>query len=171
MDEKKVVISFRIDVGLRDLVGLWAKEERRTLANFMEDLIHREQERRDGKEITLEDVYRAINTIKQQCDKFSESKKRNSTNKEEKLTAYDVWEDCGVCKKESWDNLIKHYHEIGLHLNYELAKKRHFNKLRKFREDKWDCEQIIEYIIEGGWKSVFVPNEWIKEELRFNKNR
>lgn len=48
------IVSFRMEDNLRDALRAWAQEENRTISNFMESLLLREGERRDGKEVTLD---------------------------------------------------------------------------------------------------------------------
>lgn len=50
------IISFRIDDGLREKVRSWSALEHRTISNFMEALLHRESELRDGDVVTLESL-------------------------------------------------------------------------------------------------------------------
>lgn len=161
----KVIVSFRIDSSLRDMVNSWARDERRTLANFIEDMIHRECNRRNGEDITLDKIDRKLDSI---LDRFSENKKRgtkNSKGKEKKLTAYDAWEDCGVCTKENWERWINHLHACGIHLNHYMAEK-HFEKLIEINNEEWDCDDVIEYVITAGHRKFYVPDEWVKKVAR-----
>ena len=162
----KVIVSFRIDSSLKEMINNWAHEERRTVANFIEDMIHREHDRRNGEEITLEKLDKKLDKL---LSFFSENKKRSTKNdkpKEKKETAYDAWEDVGVCTKESWYQWIDHLHKLNVHPNCYEAKMRYFNELCKFSKERWDCDHLIECIIERGHRKFYVPKEWIEAEGR-----
>lgn len=159
-------ITVRVADGVKVLWKVMADQDGRSMSNYLERLLLREKERMEDGSVTLDTLNIKLDNL---MDCFSENKKRgtkNSEGKEKKLTAFDVWEDLGVCKKESWDNLIKHFYAMGMGFNPEEAKKRYFNQLCKFDKEGWDCNLIIEYVIDHGNKKVFVPDEWIKQEAR-----
>jgi hypothetical protein len=95
-------------------------------------------------------------------DKSSENKKRQYTKKE---SPYDAWEDCDVCTKESWVKWIDHLRKLGKPPNFYVAEK-HFKGLCLIREEEWDCDLLIDCIIDKGQGSLYVPTDW-KYKLKF----
>ena len=63
MANQKVIMSFRIDESLRAAAHAMADEEKRTTSNFMEVLIQREQERRNGGEVTMSTLLMEVRRI------------------------------------------------------------------------------------------------------------
>jgi hypothetical protein len=147
-----------------DVKVLWkalADREGRSMTNYIERLLLREKERSEGREITLEDVYYSIESIKQQLDKSSENKKRIE-RKENKLTAYDVWEDKGVCTEESWEKWIAHMRKMGVPLNHGQGEL-HFKEFCRYDSEGYNCDTLIEEITERyPWKFPYIPNDWRK---------
>ena len=136
------------------------------MAGYTEWLIQREYDAIHNGSVTLEKIDKKLDTI---LNFISENKKRSTRNdkpKEKKETAYDAWEDVGVCTKESWDRWIDHLHKMNVHPNCYEAKIRYFNELCKFSKERWDCDHLIECIIERGHRKLYVPKEWIDAEGR-----
>lgn len=155
-------ITVRVPELVKELWKAMADREGRSLSNYLERLLLREQERIEKGAVTLDTLNIKLDNL---LDCFSENKKRgtkNSEGKEKKLTAYDAWQPIGVCAKENWERWVQHLHACGLHLNHYMAEK-HFEKLIEINNDGWDCDDVIEYVITAGHRKFYVPSEWVKK--------
>lgn len=163
-------LQVRVSDGVRTLWKEMADQDGRSMSNYLERLLLREKDRMENGLVTLDTLNIKLDNI---LDCFSENKKRgvkNSETKEKKHATFDVWEDCGVCTKENWDKWIKHLRNLGKPPTSYLASLQ-FQGLCNIRKEKWDCDQLIEYIISKGHATFYIPKEWVEEELRFSKNR
>lgn len=160
----KVFTTIGIDDEVKVLWKELAEREGRSMAGYAEWFIKREHDTIHNGVVTLECIDKKMDKI---LSFFSENKKRSTKNdkpKEKKETAYDVWKDIGVCTKESWDQWIDHLHKLNVHPNAYEAKTRYFNELCRLGKEGWDCDQLIDYIIEHGHRKFYVPKEWIESE-------
>lgn len=162
----KVFTTIGIDAEVKRLWKALAEREGRSMAGYAEWMIQREHDAFKSGSVTLEKIDKKIDTL---LNFISENKKtlsKKCEKKEPKETAQDAWEDNGVCTKENWDRWIDHLHKLNIHLNYYKAKKQYFNELCRISQERWDCDQLIDYIIERGHGKFYVPKAWLESEKR-----
>lgn len=155
-------ITVRVPDPVKVLWKELADREGRSMSNYLERLLLREKERIENGSITLDTLYVKLDKV---LDCISENKKRASNGKERKESPHDAWEDCGVCTKESWDQWIDHLRKLGKPPNYYRAEKL-FGTLCEIRQEDWDCDLLIAYLIGKGHATFYVPHEWREAEGR-----
>ena len=156
------IISFRIDDGLREKVRSWSALEHRTISNFMEALLHRESELRDGEVVTLEslDVKLERLLVMSEKAKVKPAKKVVDSNGK-KLTAYDMEFD-DFLDEASWRKWVDHLHKSEVHLNHYQGKGQ-YERFRELDDIGINCSTLIKELIKRTAKSIYVPIEWQRE--------
>lgn len=84
----------------------------------------------------------------------------NPTTAPKKLTAFDAWEDNGVCSKERWEQWVNHVRKVGAPLNHGSAVM-HFQEFCRHDAEGYNCNTLIKEITERyPWKFPYIPNDW-----------
>lgn len=148
-------ITVRVPDGVKELWKAMADRDGRSMTNYLERLLLREQDRFENGEVTLERLDKKLELI---LNSISESKKKPSSAKKDK-TAYDAWELVDgeeICTRENWNKWITHLHKLGVHLTH-YAGELHFDKLKDIWYADKDCDLIINHIIKQGHKTLYIP--------------
>ncbi len=176
----KVYTTMGVDDQVKTLWKELADSKGRSMAGYMEWMIMRESELLKNGGLTLESILQKLESIEECCKKNEEyfsiickkldenntksKKKTDNTDKKEKEKPIEAWQDCGVCTQESWGRWLEHLRKCGKPVNFYLAQKQ-FSKLKLIHKDKWDCDYLIEHLINEGHGTFYVPVAWMKEEM------
>lgn len=156
----KVGVSVRMDAEVRDQFALWAKEDRRSLGNYLESLFMQECERRKNGDVTLASLDVKLDRILSAQSKPKTTSKRSGDGTK-KLTAYDMdFED--FLSEPYWRKWIDHLHQSEVHLNHYQGE----TQYRLFSEidDKGiNCEALVDELIKRTARSVYIPTEWQRD--------
>lgn len=154
------VVSFRMDKDLVMAVRGLAKTEHRTLANFMTNLINREMQRREGKEVSLESMDIRLEKIENSIEQLKTQKKKRKVENGESVFEMDFENHPDVVSEEAWKSWIVHLRKLGTRVDDYFACN-HFNLLVElYEEGNWDCDALLEYLIKHNARSIYLPNEW-----------
>lgn len=158
----KVVVSVRMDAAVRDQFQAWAKEDRRSLGNYLESLFMQECARRKNGDVTLSsldvklDRLLAFHVVKEKP-----KQKKESCDGTKKLSAYDMeFED--FLSEPYWRKWIDHLHKSEVHLtHYQGALQ--YERFRELDDSGVNCESLVIELIKRTAKSIYIPNEWQRD--------
>jgi hypothetical protein len=173
---QKVIMSFRIDESLRAAAHAMADEEKRTTSNFMEVLIQREQERKNGNEITLDTVLMEVRRIWDFLLLQSKPKPKDSSDTDKKqrvieeLLALELPE---TLSHETWLRWIVYRKKQRYHWDVETAKGL-LDRWEEAENDGSSLDELVELAMQRGWKDAVYdkPNQeatkthWYQEGIR-----
>lgn len=161
------IISLRVEKEIGDLIRGWAKAENRTIANFMTNLVNREFSLREGQVVSLESLSLRVDQIKDQIDRIEyivtqlKSQRQKKNVNEPSIYDMDFENNPDVVSEESWKAWITHLRKLGgIRLNHYFASNQFNQLVQLYNDEDWDCDALIEYLIQHNQKSIFVPNEW-----------
>lgn len=158
------VIALRVEKRIGDLIRSWAKAENRTIANFMTNLVNREFSLRHGKAISLESLDAKLDAkldrLEQKIDQLK-SQKQKRKDDEPSVFEMDFENNPDVVSEESWRAWIAHLYKLkSVKVNHYFVSNQFKQLVQLYNEEDWDCDALIEYLIEHNQKSIFVPTEW-----------
>lgn len=159
------VISFRIDDGLKAKVKGWASEEHRTLANFMEVLLRREEVIREGEGVTLERIEGKLDRLLWGLDRerdrlLAKEERKKDQSKRTNLFELELFDGLD---RASWHRWLKYRIEhLKMPLRYETALLT-LDRLKNLDQEGYDVGALIDHSISCGWLNINVPYEAIRE--------
>lgn len=164
MNEILIPTSVRLSIDAKKIWKQLAELDNRSMANFMEELLYRELERRSNKEVSLNLLRDDVVAISKQINELHEllvKPKPTKTNYKDELEKifnidlpFDV--DCDV-----WKEWVIHLKKLGIRVNYYSMEK-HAEKLFELDKEDWDCNELLSYLIRNNKQSIFIPFEWAK---------
>lgn len=140
------IISFRIDDGLREKVRSWSALEHRTISNFMEALLHRESELRDGDVVTLESLdvklERLLGLQAAQTKPVKVKEPRNERDREvlEQVLALDI---PNSLSREVWKNWVIRLRKRNNKLDVVTAQAI-LARWEKAEDNGYDLDELVE---------------------------
>lgn len=164
----KVVMAFRVDRNLREAIHHYAKEETRTVANWLESLVIREHQRRQGNVVTLESLdekvdrlFDANNKSRRQKNSLSTEKKENKKNSElQKIFDLELPESLS---SETWNEWVIYRKKKGASLTVELAREL-LERWMEHDDDGDDVDDAVKIAMQRGYNDAFYEKNRKKEE-------
>ena len=161
---EKVMVAVRLPLSIKQTWQALAERQGRSMANYLERLLERENEQ--GDRVTLDTLDGKLDCLIELHRKENKPKKSINGDGKKKLTAYDMDFDREYSvRPESWKLWIDHLHRCDVHLNHYQASI-HFDKFIELRKDEWDCNNLIEDLIKEGARKIYLPYEWKLEEKK-----
>ena len=158
----KVVVSVRMEEEVRDQFQEWAKEDRRSLGNYLESLFMHECERRKNGDVTLGSLDVKLDRLLAMSDRVKvKPVKKVVDGNGKRLTAYDMEFD-DFLDEVSWRKWVDHLHKSEVHLNHYQGKGQ-YERFRELDDIGINCESLIIELIKRTAKSIYIPNEWKRD--------
>lgn len=150
------IISFRIDDGLREKVRSWSALEHRTISNFMEALLHRESELRDGEVVTLESLDvkldRLLSLQSAQTKPAKVKEHRNERDREvlEQVLALAI---PNSLSREVWKNWVIRLRKRNNKLDVVTAQAI-LTRWEKAEDNGYDLDELVELAIQRNYSDA-----------------
>lgn len=164
MNEILIPTSVRLSPDAKKIWKQLAELDNRSMANFMEELIYRELERRSNKEVSLHLLRDDVVAISKQINELHEllikPKATKTNNKDELEKIFNINLPFDV-DSEVWKEWVIHLKKLGVRVNYYSMEK-HAEKLFELDKEDWDCNELLRYLISNNKQSIFIPFEWVK---------
>jgi hypothetical protein len=158
-DDRKVPVMVRMDEGLRDRAKLFAKHEQRSLSNYLEALMIREEDRRMSDEAKLDVLLSEVRKLceimhyKTQADKEVKEAKPKSNEKKRILDEVFALELPETLSLEVWKRWVIYRVKQRYQWDVETA---------KGLLDRWEdaesrgssLDDLVELAMQRGWKDA-----------------
>ena len=164
MNEIITSTSVRLSPDAKKIWKQLAELDNRSMANFMEELIYRELERRSNKEVSLHLLRDDVVAISKQINEIHgllvkpKPTKANHKDELEKILNINLPFDVD---SDLWKEWVIHLKKLGIRVNfYSLSK--HAERLFELDKEDWDCNELLRYLIRNNKQNIFIPFEWTK---------